>query len=147
MIKEWGHLMIRGEFKAGTIERLDGGVVKQIDSRGKTHEIKFSLDDHSHITGFKRSGNSYYISDIKSNAGGINSLKDLLKVYTALEEELRKEGVEKLTTDCVIRLAPLAVKRYGFQAQNGLSFDQLRTSSRSWKRLIPGLTVHLYKAI
>lgn len=44
-----------------------------------------------------------------------------------MEDDLRKQGVTRLTTNALTRLGPILIKRYGFVSEDGKTYEDINS--------------------
>ncbi len=122
--------------------------ILRVESNDELEQTYYSLVENgrllAYIKGFGDK-NWFHIQRIENAThDGKSGLSLLSKIHPEMERDLKKRGVEKITTNALVRLAPILVKRYGFKAKNGQTYEQLK---KSWFRFISIKTVQLEKNI
>lgn len=119
---ELGPLVIRtgGDETYPKSEVLSEGENFKIIKRESEENIEdscyvYSLNDEDvvFIKG-SREGNEFHIMRIENTTKDGVSGKFLPSVFSVMEDDLRKQGIKRLTTQSLTRLAPILMKRYGF---------------------------------
>ena len=140
----------KSQFHRSTLlkELPDNRQILRVESNDELPQTYYSLVENgkllAYIKGFGDK-NWFHIQRIEnSTADNKSGLSLLSKIHPEMERDLKKRGVELITTNALARLAPILVKRYGFKAKNGKTYEQLKNS---WLRFISIKTVHLGKKI
>jgi hypothetical protein len=68
----------------------------------------------------------------------------LPRIFTVLEQDMRISGMKLMTTECVYKLVPVVMKRYGFQPRAGKTFNPLIAKILG---IIPGVGLGLEKKL
>ena len=87
------------------------------------------------VRGYYNGNNSFHVQRIK------NLLKDRIagyrympQIFNFMEKDLKKQGVEELTSAVYLKIAPIAMRRYGFSSINGENIQDIK---KSWWKYIP----------
>ena len=97
------------------------------------------------IRGYKREPEIFHIQRIKNLlVDRISGSKHIPKLIGIMEEDLKKQGIERITASVYFHLAPIAMRRYGFRSPNGLSLDDIK---KSWLKFIPYACTPLEKRL
>jgi hypothetical protein len=145
----------RGESQYSSSITLDKSVeknlrvVKQETDGLDTNETRYSLmqgeEELALIRGYYKSPTKFYIERIENATGDkISGFRNLSQVYRIMEDDLRENRVEYVTTLSLAKLAHIAVKRYGFYDTEGKSYEDLKNS---WLKMIPWKAVSLEKRL
>lgn len=134
-------------YEMHTLEQtVSGNMVVRYENPDETrYSLMQDGRELAFIRGYFDNDKVFHIQRIKNNSGyrGLG-FEYLSQVYHAVEQDLRSKGVQKITTRSLAKLAHIAVKRYGFQAVNGKSYEELRDSCL---RKIPWKCVSLEKKL
>lgn len=155
---QFGRIMItirKGEPRYSTFTTLDESlgsnlrVVKQETDNLNINEMRYSLmhgeKELAFIRGYYKNFTTFRIQRIENATGDkINGFKYLSYVYKIMEIDLRENKVEYVTTLSLAKLAPIAVKKYGYYDRDGKSYDDLKNS---WLKMIPWKSVALEKRL
>jgi len=87
------------------------------------------------IRGFK-DGSRFHINRIENTIGDKNGGKYLSALFSITEDDLRKEGIEKITTNALVRLAPILIKRYGFEQRNDMTDEEIEDKADLEKKFV-----------
>mgnify|MGYP000925865336 FL=1 len=131
------------ENKYSKVETLDENkdgfkLLKSEGEKKKMKEVKYSYVHNDKeivfLLGYVKSETHFHISRIENVTGDEVSGKYLPKVFMAMEDDLRKEGITYITTDAITRLGPILVQRYGFTQVNVPSRKELKHEPDSYKK-------------
>jgi hypothetical protein len=87
------------------------------------------------IRGYHNGENNFHIQRIKSLLKDrISGHKYVPKILNAMEKDLKEQGVNEITSAVYLKLAPIAMRRYGFKHINGESAKNIK---KSWLRFFP----------
>jgi hypothetical protein len=122
-------------------------VTRQENLTSPVREWKYSAYhdgcELAYIRGHFDSPKQFHISRVENTTGDDKSgFKNLSKTYRCMEDDLRAQGVEKITTRALLRVAHIAVGRYGLRDSQGRTQKQLK---KTWLRKIPCLCASLEK--
>lgn len=132
---ELGNLTIRinGNEEYSNAEVLkDNGDFKIVkkESAGEIQESRYvyTVNDQE-IVFIKgdRKGNTFHITRIENATNDEVSGKFIPLVFSVMEDDLRKQGVTRLTTNALTRLGPILIKRYGFVSEDGKTYEDINS--------------------
>ncbi len=115
------------------IENHDGQfrVYRQETENMQTNEILYTyvVDgvDIVGIRGFNKSPVCFHITCVENLTGDAFSGVNAPTCFSVMEDDLRHRGITRLTTNSVAQLAPILVRRYGFTADCGMSYERLKS--------------------
>ena len=126
----------------------EDGLFKEFSTDSEHRETKFTLmENHIHkalVRGFYMNNETFHIQNVENLENDRNGFNYLSKIFPLVIQDLKVEGVKKITSNVLAKYAHIPVKRYGFRASNGKSAKQLK---RSWRRHIPIMVCSLEKTL
>lgn len=116
---------------------------KLIKDEGKTDsalQVRYSLFDDQRMLGFIRGyfldSHVFHIGRIENTTrkdqNKIPGSKTLPLILDQMQEDLVRNGVEKITASSLRWLAPLVVEQYGFISSDGRTSQQLKSDFLRW---------------
>jgi hypothetical protein len=121
-------------------------IVKRWNEGKKINEARYSYMKEGkeivYIRGIYDTTKSFHISRIENVLKDKSSGEHIPAVFFAMESDLKEHGVTHITTNALARLAPILVKRYGFDTVEGKSIAQVHGESSN---KIPGKAFPLEK--
>ena len=132
-----------------TSEEGNYEIIKQQTEPPATEWICYSYvsegKEKAFVRGYFVSKERFHIQRIKNIIKDRRSgYKGIPKILKAIDEDLKPQGVRFVTTAAIFKLAPIAMKRYGFSAVDGQTPEALK---KSWLRWIPWLCKPLKKEL
>lgn len=125
-----GGIIMVPSFKPQEVTSITDQITKCIDKRGNVPEIRYqTTNGESFISGYSITPERFHISKIVNNERRDRKFRNLLVVLHTTLEDLQHIGVKEITLNCKPQLAPIAIKRYGFQPTNGSTLEDVMKKS------------------
>jgi len=115
-------------------ESLEEGyqIIRQETANLYINEVCYSMVNNeqkvAQLRGFYNGMGGFHLHRVENLNGDGSGNKSIPKILSALEKDLKKEGITHMTTLALFKLAPIEVRRHGFYSLTGKTYQDLKNS-------------------
>lgn len=142
-----GTVIVAPGFKAKESFKITDRVQKSVDSRGTIPEIRYHPPDDpkTYISGYLHHENKFHIISIVNGKRKDKETAGMVEVIKAFFSDMERRDIVEVDTNCLLKLVPILIKRYGFESTDGKSLEVIMQENKGINSILPGLIVPLIK--
>lgn len=118
--------IISAGFKPEETKTITDKVVRCVDRRGNIPEIRYQTNDgRAYVSGYSVNPEEFHICFVVNNERREGKFRNLINVFHKSIQDLKQSGIKQISVNCIPKLVPIAMKRYGFQTYDGKRLEEL----------------------